>query len=61
MRAVSRITGVPIHTVTKLPMDAGETWTWTAIDADSKLIISWHVGPRDPKPGPCGPYKKRQE
>jgi IS1 family transposase len=26
---------------------AGDTWTWTAIDADSKLIISWLVGGRD--------------
>jgi IS1 family transposase len=25
---------------------AGDTWTWTAIDADSKLIISWLVGGR---------------
>ena len=31
----------------KAPADAGDTWTWTAIDADNKLIISWHVGPRD--------------
>src|SRR5271167_4346670 len=23
------------------PMRAGDTWTWTALDADSKLIISW--------------------
>ena len=22
-------------------------WTWTAIDADSKLIISWKLGARD--------------
>jgi len=29
------------------PEGAGDTWTWTAIDADSKLIISWLVGPRD--------------
>jgi IS1 family transposase len=28
------------------PGRAGDTWTWTAIDADSKLIISWLVGPR---------------
>ena len=28
------------------PMRAGDTWTWTALDADSKLIISWLVGPR---------------
>lgn len=24
----------------------GDVWTWTAIDADSKLIISYHVGGR---------------
>lgn len=29
------------------PADAGDTWTWTAIDADSKLMISWLVGGRD--------------
>jgi IS1 family transposase len=26
--------------------DAGDVWTWTAIDADSKLCISWLVGDR---------------
>lgn len=26
---------------------AGDVWTWTAIDANSKLIVSWHVGNRD--------------
>ena len=26
---------------------AGDIWTWTAIDADSKLIVSWFVGNRD--------------
>jgi IS1 family transposase len=25
---------------------AGDVWTWTALDADSKLIISWLVGDR---------------
>jgi IS1 family transposase len=25
----------------------GDAWTWTAIDADSKLIPCWHVGVRD--------------
>jgi IS1 family transposase len=25
----------------------GSMWTWTAIDADSKLIISWRLGARD--------------
>jgi IS1 family transposase len=29
------------------PANAGDTWTWTAIDADSKLMISWLVGGRD--------------
>ena len=29
------------------PDGAGDTWTWTAIDADSKLMISWLVGGRD--------------
>jgi IS1 family transposase len=28
------------------PRRAGDTWTWTALDADSKMIISWLVGPR---------------
>lgn len=26
---------------------AGDVWTWTALDADTKLIISWNVGQRD--------------
>jgi IS1 family transposase len=26
---------------------AGDLWTWAAIDADTKLIPSWIVGPRD--------------
>jgi len=92
MRAVSRLTGVSINTVTKLLIDAGnacivhhsqtvqnvaskrvqcdeiwsfnyakaknvkaaksapawagDVWTWTAIDADSKLMISYMVGDR---------------
>lgn len=29
------------------PDGAGDTWTWTAIDADSKLIVSYFVGGRD--------------
>src|SRR4051812_43856682 len=28
------------------PEAAGDVWKWTAIDADSKLIVSWHVGDR---------------
>ena len=31
----------------RAPVGAGDTWTWVAIDADSKLIITWLVGPRD--------------
>ena len=29
------------------PEGAGDTWTWTAIDADTKLFITWLVGGRD--------------
>jgi len=25
----------------------GDVWTWTAIDADTKLVPTWYVGPRD--------------
>ena len=92
MRAVSRLTGVSINTVTKLledagrvcavhhsrtvqnvpskrvqcdeiwsfnyakaknvkaaksaPAWAGDVWTWTALDADNKLMISYMVGDR---------------
>ena len=32
----------------KAPVEgAGDAWTWTAIDADTKLIISYLVGGRD--------------
>lgn len=92
LRAITRITGASINTVTKLledagracsefqsvafrglrcqriqvdeiwafcyakqknveaakaaPEGAGDVWTWTAIDADTKLIPSWMVGDR---------------
>jgi len=29
------------------PEGVGDVWTWTAIDSDSKLILSWMVGGRD--------------
>lgn len=29
------------------PDGAGDTWTWTALDAETKLIVSWMVGERD--------------
>lgn len=28
------------------PDGAGDLWTWTALDADTKLIISWGIGDR---------------
>jgi IS1 family transposase len=28
------------------PDGAGDVWTWTAIDADTKLMVSWAVGDR---------------
>ncbi|WP_084419516.1 DDE-type integrase/transposase/recombinase [Henriciella litoralis] len=30
-----------------MPDFAGDVWTWTSIDADSKLICNWFVGGRD--------------
>ena len=29
------------------PEQAGNVWTWTALDTDSKMILSWMVGDRD--------------
>ncbi len=31
----------------KAPTFAGDVWTWTSLDADSKLIVNWFVGGRD--------------
>jgi IS1 family transposase len=36
-----------VTTAKAAPADAGDTWTWTAIEADTKLIISYFVGGRD--------------
>ena len=36
-----------VATAKKAPEGAGDTWTWTGLDTDSKLIVSWLVGPRD--------------
>ena len=36
-----------IATAKNAPANAGDVWTWTAIDADTKLIPSWFVGGRD--------------
>jgi len=35
-----------VPTAKKAPEIAGDLWTWTAIDANSKLIVSWLVGDR---------------
>jgi IS1 family transposase len=36
-----------VQTAKAAPEGAGDTWTWTALDADSKLIVGWLVGGRD--------------
>lgn len=36
-----------VATAKAAPDGAGDTWTWTGIEADSKLIVSWLVGGRD--------------
>lgn len=36
-----------VATAKAAPADAGDVWTWTALDSDTKLILSWHVGGRD--------------
>ena len=35
------------------PDGAGDTWTWTAIDADTKLVLSYFIGGRD---GECAAW-----
>lgn len=27
----------------------GDVWTWTALDPDSKLMVSWYIGKREPE------------
>ncbi len=36
-----------VEKATSAPQEAGDVWTWVAIDADSKLIPTWQIGPRD--------------
>lgn len=31
--------------------EAGDVWTWTAIDADTKLMVTWQIGSRDSETG----------
>jgi IS1 family transposase len=36
-----------VPTAKAAPEGAGDVWTWTALDADSKLIVSYLIGGRD--------------
>jgi IS1 family transposase len=36
-----------VATAKAAPEGAGDVWTWTALDSDTKLILSWQVGGRD--------------
>ena len=36
-----------VPTCKAAPESAGECWTWTGIDAETKLVLSWFVGGRD--------------
>jgi IS1 family transposase len=36
-----------VATAKRQDLAYGDTWTWTAIDADTKLVMSWMVGGRD--------------
>ena len=36
-----------VKTAKTAPQDASDVWTWTALDSDSKLIVSYLVGGRD--------------
>jgi len=36
-----------VKTAKAAPADAGDIWTWTALESETKLIVSWLVGGRD--------------
>jgi IS1 family transposase len=36
-----------LPTAVAAPEGAGDAWTWTAMDADTKLVPCWIIGPRD--------------
>ncbi len=42
-----------VATAKAAPANAGDTWTWTAIEADTKLIVSYFVGGRDGECAMC--------
>ena len=35
-----------VEAAKKAPEGAGDCWTWTALDADTKLMVAWAVGDR---------------
>jgi IS1 family transposase len=35
-----------VGTAKSAPHDAGDAWTWVALDADTKLVASWRIGDR---------------
>jgi IS1 family transposase len=35
------------NVTSEMPEGAGDVWTWTALDADTKLMVSWYAGDRD--------------
>ena len=43
--------GKTAKTLRNAPEGAGDVWTWTAIDADTKLIVSYFVGDRSSQSG----------
>jgi hypothetical protein len=38
-----------VATAKAAPERAGDVWTWTALDSDSKMIVSYLIGGRDPE------------
>ena len=42
-----------VPTAKAAPEEAGDIWTWVAIDADTKLVASYLVGDRDATPPTC--------
>ena len=40
-----------VATAKSAPEDAGDVWTWVAIDADTKLVPSWRIGDRSSETG----------
>jgi IS1 family transposase len=40
---------IPAAIKASSPFTVGSVWTWSAIDADTKLMVSWLVGLRDEK------------